>query len=320
MPGLSPVARENPQGSPGIHAVVWAGCPVCFASAWLLECLRRSGVMPMFPPKRILFPVDFSDRCAAAAPMVEAFARRFQSELHVLHVTPPDAPDDPDDCADAKLVAFAARKEFQGLCVYRQMLQGDPAREIVEFAHDRKFDLIMMPTHGYGIFRRFLLGSVTQKVLHDALCPVWTDAHTEGLPSGREAKFRNVVCALDLSEKSRPTLRWAAQFAATDARLLLVHGIPSVNSMEAPYVYTDWQQELADNAREQIDCMQRREGTHVAVDIVTGEVANAVRNSAEDAKADLLVIGRSLDDGLLGRLRTHAYPIIRNAPCPVVSV
>jgi nucleotide-binding universal stress UspA family protein len=48
------------------------------------------------------------------------------------------------------------------------VLQGDPARQFVDFAHSSNTDLIVMPTHGYGQFRQFILGSITAKVLHDA--------------------------------------------------------------------------------------------------------------------------------------------------------
>ncbi|MGA8595805.1 MAG: universal stress protein [Bryobacteraceae bacterium] len=46
--------------------------------------------------------------------------------------------------------------------------RGDPAAAIVKCAQAEQVDLIMMPTHGYGPYRKFLLGSVTAKVLHDS--------------------------------------------------------------------------------------------------------------------------------------------------------
>ena len=51
--------------------------------------------------------------------------------------------------------------------------------KIVEFAHNKDVDLIMMPTHGVSGYRNMLLGSVTVKVLHEAKCPVWTATHAE---------------------------------------------------------------------------------------------------------------------------------------------
>lgn len=139
----------------------------------------------MFPPKKILFPVDFSERCASVAPMAETFTRRFQSELTLLHVLPPEALDVPFTPAQAALETFAAHK-LAGIETKQVLLHGDPAGEIVRFAQEQNSNLIMMPTHGYGPFRRFLFGSVTAKVLHDARPPVWTDVHAEEIVSYRD--------------------------------------------------------------------------------------------------------------------------------------
>ena len=59
------------------------------------------------------------------------------------------------------------------------VLAGNPAEAIVAFAGSTADRIIMMPTRGYGSFRRMLLGSVAAKVLHDAMCPVWMGAHLE---------------------------------------------------------------------------------------------------------------------------------------------
>jgi Universal stress protein family len=55
------------------------------------------------------------------------------------------------------------KSELQNISTTRLMHEGDPARLIVEYAEKENVDLIMMPTHGYGPFRRFLLGSVTRQ-------------------------------------------------------------------------------------------------------------------------------------------------------------
>jgi len=84
-----------------------------------------------------------------------------------------------------------------------------------------------MATHGYGPFRRFLLGSVTAKVLHDAACPVWTGPHLEQAPSYRNIGFHRIVCAIDLAQRSRAVLEWAGRFAREfDAELDIVHVLP----------------------------------------------------------------------------------------------
>ena len=71
----------------------------------------------------------------------------------------------------------------------------------------------MMPTHGRGPFRRFVLGSVTAKVLHDTPCPVWTSAHLDVERAPTPANMANILCAVDLDDTGTHTLRYAGNFA-----------------------------------------------------------------------------------------------------------
>jgi nucleotide-binding universal stress UspA family protein len=249
--------------------------------------------------------------------MARALVDRFSGELTLLHVEP--LQEEIPVAISAKeriekfarrLQEFARRPDFDGLNVRTVVLQGDPAHGIVKYAHEQHTDLIVMPTRGYGPLRRFLLGSVTVKVLQDAGCPVWADAHMEELLRANPGQFRNIVCAVDLSDQNQPTLHWASQFAEeTGAHLRVVQAIPSVTVGGPEFLDTNWPETLEEQAKDDVDSLQAREGTHAEVEIVSGEVALAVGSAASEAHADLLVIGR-----------THAYPIIRHAPCPVVSV
>lgn len=275
----------------------------------------------MFPPRNLLFPVDFSERSDAVVPMAAMYARKFDSELTLLHVKNPATLYDPAMPPEKKLESLAARPELEGLRLRTKIQCGDPADTIVRYAHDVKTDLIFMPTHGYGPFRRFLLGSVTLKVLHDAWCPVWTDAHCEELGEEKTPRVRNIICAVDLTTKAHPALQFAWLLAkSTEAKITIVHAVPLLTSYGAEYVAADWQEEIADAAERQIDWLQKSEGTWAPVTIVLGDVATAVRGAAEDDQADLIVIGRSVEERGLGRLRTHAYSIIRHSPVPVISV
>jgi nucleotide-binding universal stress UspA family protein len=279
----------------------------------------------MFPPKKVLFPVDFSDRCSAAARMVINFAERFQPEVTLLYAVEPitigfeyayDALTPSEQLLNTFLV-----EEFKHLPVKRVLLQGDAAHEITNYAHRETVDLIMLPTHGYGRFRRFLLGSVAAKVLHDAMCPVWTSVHTEEIGPPEKINFKNVVCAIDLGPQSCQTLRWAAKFAEiVDAQLTVAHAVPTAKDVPDFYTDQDFKNDLLHQAREKIDQLQQSLGMRAQVSVVPDEAPAGVRGCVEASNADLLVIGRSAQDGLLGRLRTNAYAIIRQSPCPVVSV
>src|SRR5689334_5985284 len=102
----------------------------------------------MFPPKKILFPVDFSERCTDAARMVETFTGHFQAELTLLHVVEPltynDVPVDLDALGEGQLSAYLA-DELKQLDVKRVLLHGSPASQIVDYAQSQGFDLIMLP-------------------------------------------------------------------------------------------------------------------------------------------------------------------------------
>jgi nucleotide-binding universal stress UspA family protein len=279
----------------------------------------------MFPPKKILFPVDFSDRCTDAARMVETFTGHFQADLTILHVLQPltynDLPVDAGDVVEEQLKTYLD-DEFKHFDVHRVLMRGEPGQKIVEYAHSGGFDLIMLPTHGYGRFRRFIIGSVTAKVLHDADCAVWTGVHMESVPRLEDIAFRKVACAIDLDDApSCRALRWATQFAFEfDAGMSIVHAIPAAKESANVFAFDEMNKELVRAAKQKIEAMQNSLGSEADVSIVADEVPHAVHDAAVSAKADLLVIGRSADHGVIGRLRTNAYSIIRQSPCPVVSV
>jgi nucleotide-binding universal stress UspA family protein len=289
--------------------------------------------------RKILLPVEFSERSRGAARYAEALASRFHAELVVLHVVPPpyllyggagegtayaalpEVIADRTAAAKARLDAFVAQIP-EGIRARPVLLEGDAAGAIVDFAHAERCDMVVMSTHGYGPFRRFLIGSVTAKVLHDVDCPVWTGPHLEAAPEWRDVQWRRIACALDLGPRSREVLAWAARMARQcGAALSLVHAVPGSTAALGGLTFDpEWGAELARMAREQM--AQLQEGMPVCGDmhIETGDAAAAVSRAVEELGADLLVIGRSLHSGVMGRLRANAYAIIRESPCPVVSI
>ena len=290
----------------------------------------------MLPLTKILLPVDFSERALGAARCVKALARCFQSEITLLHVvTPPHYEFGALEVGGSMLSElFASRtaqiekelaefcsEELQGLRVKRLVIEGDPARRIVEHAHAEKVDLIVMPTHGYGPFRRFILGSVTAKVLHDADCPVWTGVHMAETPSREGPHLGTVICAVDLHEQSARVVNWAAKFAASvGARLIVLHATATLELAEGEYSDPAWRTALEKQARQEISGLLASAGAQAEIQVEIGDPAEVVRATAEGRQGDLVVIGRGSAAGVFGRLRTNAYAIIRESPCPVVSV
>jgi nucleotide-binding universal stress UspA family protein len=287
--------------------------------------------------QRILFPVDLSKQDHEAAAFVKAMAERFQSEIFLLHVAeflpawygPPDAMA-LEPVMDLKGLMNERKEQLNqhltadlaGLSVQRILELGDPAREIAKYARDQKIDLIMMPTHGHGPFRRFLLGSVTAKVLHDAGdCPVWTGVHTDQLWSQRQYQWRRFLCAVDADPRDAPLLRWAAQFSSEQkAELRVVHALHASAPIPASQESPSLRDFLLDTTRERLAKLQSDSGTNFEICLRFGRVGNVVRDAASEHEADLVLIGRGVIQGMLGRLRSEAYTIIREAPCPVISI
>lgn len=294
----------------------------------------------MFRPKRLVVPVDFSERCVATAEHAAALAKRFSSELIFVYVVP-RAPfeyasfeggaytgafwptvADLEANAAGYMNTFIQRVGVETE-VEKIILQGDPVVEIENLIKERPADLVLIPTHGHGPFRRFILGSVTSKLLHDLECPVFTGTHIPELLPIDPHPYRRIACAVDLGEESERVLSWGMDLARScEAEFEVIHAAPFIDFGLA---YSDWMpvdahDALIRQARERLDALMAKVGCK-AVSHVDGSHAIAyVRDMAKESQADILVIGRSPRDGVWGRLRTNAYGIIRESPCPVISV
>jgi nucleotide-binding universal stress UspA family protein len=177
----------------------------------------------------------------------------------------------------------------------------------------------MMPTRGRGPFRRFLLGSITAKVLHHARWPVWTSSHAEHAAPA-SCGFDIVICAVDLSQNSAAILAWASRLTSLqNAKMRVVHAV-NVEEESTNRGVVEVRRYLSDKAYEQWQFLQETMGIRAPLHIVYGNPGKAVRKAAHDLKANLVIIGRGRIQDPIGRLRAHSYAIIRESPCPVVSV
>jgi nucleotide-binding universal stress UspA family protein len=287
---------------------------------------------------KIVLPVDFSERSLGAARYVRLLAGQSGAEAILLHVVVPL----PFQLGPMEVASIPVTEIYRnqieifqkdldgmresalaGIRTRTVLLEGDPATRIVEFAHSEEAGLIVMPTHGYGPFRRFILGSNTAKVLHDADCPVWTGVHlADARPDAME--LRHVLCAVDLGAQSVPALEWAGCLCRLfGARLTVMHvtaAVPASENEEAQRANLRWAAER--ELRRVVEACGSLDGGPAGPDLMieAGEPAHAICGAAAKLRADVVVIGRGSAAGVFGRLRTNAYAIIRQSPCPVVSV
>ncbi len=147
----------------------------------------------MLPFKKILCPTDFSEPALTALKRAEELARHFSAELWVVHVVPPvpghlagaDPPVAPsfDVPLFPQELAIYAEKVLKELVSHQvspevrtrdRVTTGEAASEILRIALEEHADLIVIASHGQTGWRRLVFGSVAEKVVRQATCPVLT--------------------------------------------------------------------------------------------------------------------------------------------------
>jgi nucleotide-binding universal stress UspA family protein len=292
----------------------------------------------MISIKNIVVPYDFSERCRAAAGHAAVLARRFEARITLLHVIPFSSfeysafeggsyvgaawPSEVDVLEKLRLeLANLEIPDSQKENVSIEVRKGEPPKRITEIVSGLEAPLVVMPTHGHGRFRRFVLGSVAAKCLHDLDCPVLTGAHMDDAPPFSVNSYQQVACAIDLSAHSLATLRFAADFAAGwDADLTVIHasnwlaGVEGDETMLPPTMRS----RLMDTAKGQVASLMREAECDAEVRIGFGRPVEYVARAVSELNIDMLVAGRRT--GKDGGSNSDAYQLIRSASCPVLSV
>jgi nucleotide-binding universal stress UspA family protein len=140
--------------------------------------------------ENILLATDFSEPSGAALDYARALADRFGSRIHVLHVLEdlaahawttevyvaalPGVHEEMERQARERLDAVLPPDQRERYRAKAELRTGSPFVEIVRYARDEKIDLIIMGTHGRGPIAHMLLGSVAERVVRKAPCPVLT--------------------------------------------------------------------------------------------------------------------------------------------------
>ena len=148
---------------------------------------------------------------------------------------------------------------------------------------------------------------------------MWTGVHTTELMMHPPDRCRRILCAVDTNATDVEVIRWAARFCKEQcAEVQLVHAIQGGEPDQFDSVAFNGF--LARFAQEELAKMQAEAGTAWRVHVPIGNPAKVIHRVAVDQEADLVVIGRGVLKKALGRLRSNAYSIIRESPCPVISI
>ena len=293
----------------------------------------------MLTLRTVLCPTDFSDVSARAETYAAALARHYDASLHLLHVDPPmpvmapygeipvDARmfEEQRQVADAELVKAGDRARAGGLTVETTMKGGQPAREILALADRAQADMLVIGTHGRGGVEHLLLGSVAEKIMRKASCPVLVVP--PGAPGESDALFSRILCPIDGSAASAHALTYALSLAQeTDGHVTLlyvVEPVPAAGEFGALDI-EEYRRAGEEHARKVLrDAVPDDVRTWCRLDerVATGKPSERILDAATTERADVIVMGvrgRGAIDLLAFGSTTNE--VIRRAGCPVLAV
>ncbi|MEP7304377.1 MAG: universal stress protein [Acidobacteriota bacterium] len=285
--------------------------------------------------ERILCPVDFSDTSQHAIDHALALARWYGAHVTALHAYDPTGSDDDVERLRAEMVTELRRRGSIDARVDIRVEAGGATRSILDCAASLPADLIVMGTHGLSGFEHLVLGSVAEKVLRRARCPVFTvppRVHsTSVLP------FKQLLCAVDFSPSSAGALDFAFSVAAeSEARLTLLHVLewpwpepPAPAFDELPH---DEAVQLAEFRRaREADALERlgalvpglvRDDRTPISRCAHGKPYVEILRVAGEQRTDLIVLGVHGGRHPVGLsvLGSTANQVVRQATCPVVTM
>ncbi len=300
----------------------------------------------MIEIRRILCPTDLSDVAPRAFDHAVALARFHQAEVELAYVSEPllPGPVAPASYPPWAVLDPAVRGRLQsaletlaeparavGVAVRFGVYEGGVVAEILDRARAWPADVLVMGTHGRGGFERWVLGSVTEKVLRKAPCPVLTVPPPAAGPHPSGAVlYRTIVCPVDFSDASLAALRHALRLAEeSSAEITVLHVLEWLVEDEpgariAGFDVPEFRRYLEKDAREKLRAVVppvARDWCRPREEVVGGRPWREILRVAEGRHADLIVIGvrgrNAVDMALFGSTTQH---VVRGARSPVLVV
>jgi nucleotide-binding universal stress UspA family protein len=293
--------------------------------------------------KRILCPVDFSGHSRLALDYATALARWYDAEVFALHayavamvpatigampaMTSVGVPLTREEI-EHDLAQFVRPVKAAHVKTTASVSTGSPARTILEAADRLSANIIVMGTHGASGFERLVLGSVTEKVLRKATCPVLVVPRQADAPGGAGVLFRRILCAVDFSPCSTRAISYALSLAEESGGSLafvhVVEGLDHEPLANAHFNVPEYRQQLVDDARRRLAALvpsETRTWCECREIVRTGKAYREILEAARTADADLIVLGvrgrHAVDLALFGSTTNH---VVRSAECPVLTV
>jgi nucleotide-binding universal stress UspA family protein len=294
--------------------------------------------------KNILCAIDLSDASARTLAYASAIARWYKAQLTVLHVVPTfDAMQVRSGSLGDSVQFVHPMPREQVLDEMRKVLDaaqvaatdvtlatevGEPVATIVGRALSMPAELLVLGTHGRSGFDRLLLGSITEKVLHKAPCPILTVPPHAPTSGQAETTFSRILCPVDFSASALQAFGFAVDLARqSGGSVIALHAIEWLAdevSAHARFNVQDYRHHLIDDAHARLRALiaEQPGGTDTIEDVVTvGRAYREVLGNAEAQTADLIVMGAQGRGGMgLTLFGSTTQQVVRASTCPVLTV
>ena len=291
--------------------------------------------------KNILLATDFSDASEKAFNYATAIAHLNGSKIYVVHVISPEftsfIPEPPRDWvrheAEREMEIMANRSELKSIEHEMVLRTGSVWSVLSAEIHEKNIELLVLGTHGRGVLKKVVLGSVAEEVLRRAGCPVITVGPHIDVPSSTTGEFHTILFATDFHPASAKALEYALLLANQfQAKLILLHLLPS-EALPGPGLtfydektITEWQATVRASTKQKLRNLlpasiklSSETGCVVGFDFV----AEGILKVADKQQADLIVMGahRPLSAKVSAHTpKTMSYEVICHSKCPVLTV
>jgi nucleotide-binding universal stress UspA family protein len=274
--------------------------------------------------KNIAIATDFSPWSDRALQYAAVTARFYGAALHIVHtVRPSEFSFVPelmirlDDLAERDFDSLVGRLRADHSLDQMEhrfwSLSGEVSDVFSEFAREQKIDLLVLGTRGRSILSKLILGSIAEQISHCVSCPVLTvGPWSHSVPNQRFPK--KVLFATDLSKASIAAVPYVVSVARMWRTGIDVLHVCSSELSNCDYRMLEYSLRL--------DALTRDEPqVSVCYHILSGHPSQTVLNFARENREDLIVLGLANHRSLYGGPSvSHAYEIVRQARCPVLSV
>jgi nucleotide-binding universal stress UspA family protein len=298
--------------------------------------------------RQVLIATDFSDASERALSYGIAIARRYGSAVSVVHAVPPEPRDQvpleplPKELnrrwleAEQQMKRLRETAAIDDLNPHLVLEQGTPWSALAAVIDREKVDLLVLGTRGRGGLKKLALGSVAERVLRLAPCPALTVGPHVPTAAGRTAEFKRILFATDFGPASTKAFPYALALAEDQAKLVFVHMLPPMPSLDPGQVaygpsayaaeeFINWQRTMRVESMKNMKAMIPENANLTAEPeyvVGTDFLPEGILNAAAAHRVELIVMGANR---ISARVAAHVpwtltHEVICHAKCPVLTV